>query len=62
MAIWAVEYTDEFGDWWDKLLEAEQINLAASVNLLEQYGPNLQFPHSSRIQGAKYSHFRELRV
>lgn len=35
---WEVEYTDEFGDWWDSLSEAEQIDIAAVVELLEKKG------------------------
>ncbi len=56
---WDVEYTDEFGDWWSRLSEAEQESLAASVQLLEERGPNLGFPHSSGINGSKHSHMRE---
>jgi hypothetical protein len=36
---WPVEYTDEFGDWWDTLTEAEQIRIDAHVRKLEQRGP-----------------------
>jgi hypothetical protein len=57
-----VEYTDEFGGWWDGLSEREQDSMAASVGLLEQKGPHLPFPHSSSIRGSRYSHLRELRV
>ncbi|MEW5885292.1 MAG: type II toxin-antitoxin system RelE/ParE family toxin [Pseudomonadota bacterium] len=59
---WDVEYTDEFGDWWGTLSEAEQESLAASVHLLEERGPNLGFPHSSAINGSKHGHMRELRT
>lgn len=59
---WEVEYTDEFGDWWNKLTETEQESIAASVLLLEVRGPNLGFPHSSGINGSKHSHMRELRT
>src|SRR5258708_3540314 len=38
---WEVEYTDEFGDWWNGLTSEEQIELAAKVRLLEQHGPVL---------------------
>ncbi len=34
MARWAVEYTDEFGAWWNGLTEAEQESDDASVRLL----------------------------
>jgi len=59
---WEVEYTNEFGDWWGSLSEAEQEALAASVRLLEERGPALGFPHSSGINGSKHSHMRELRT
>ena len=41
---WDVEYTDEFGDWWETLTEKEQISIAASARLPEEVGPNLGFP------------------
>ena len=59
---WDVEYTNEFGDWWGTLSEAEQESLAASVRLLEERGPNLGFPHSSGINGSRHSRMRELRT
>ncbi|HEX2188487.1 MAG TPA: type II toxin-antitoxin system RelE/ParE family toxin [Longimicrobiaceae bacterium] len=57
-----VEFTDEFGRWWDGLSEAEQDSIAASVQLLEARGPQLPFPHSSGIRGSRHGHMRELRV
>jgi hypothetical protein len=59
---WEVEYTDEFGDWWNSLSEEEQEALDVSVRLLEERGPGLGFPHSSGINGSKHSHLRELRT
>jgi len=59
---WDVEYTDEFEKWWNGLTEAEQVSLAASVQLLEERGPSLGHPHSSGIKGSKYGHMRELRT
>jgi hypothetical protein len=57
-----VEYTDEFGDWWDTLSEHEQDDVAATVELLADKGPTLPFPYSSGIEGSKHSHMRELRI
>jgi len=62
MARWEVEYTDEFGDWWDRLTEAEQESIDASVRLLEERGPQLPHPHSSAIGRSKHPHLRELRI
>lgn len=59
---WDVEYTDEFGDWWNGLTEDEQVSLDASVRLLEALGPTLKYPHSSGIHGSKHGHMRELRT
>jgi hypothetical protein len=59
---WDVEYTDAFGDWWGDLGEAEQESVAASVRLLEEYGPCLRHPHSSSINGSRFGHMRELRI
>ena len=60
--LWSVEYTDEFGAWWNSLSAAEQESVAASVGLLERLGPDLPFPHSSGILGSRHGHLRELRV
>lgn len=60
--MWEVEYTDEFEIWWETLKEDEQIDISATVGLLEEYGPNLRHPHSSGINGSAYTHMRELRI
>jgi hypothetical protein len=57
-----VEYTDEFGAWWDMLTESEQISVDAHIRKLESRGPNLPFPYSSGINGSRHAHMRELRV
>lgn len=62
MAGWEVEYTDEFGEWWDGLNEAEQESVDASVRLLEARGPQLGYPHTSGIACSRHRHMRELRV
>lgn len=59
---WDVEYTDEFGQWWGNLKTAEQVSVAASVQLLEERGPTLGHPHSSSINGSRHGHMRELRT
>lgn len=59
---WEVEYTDEFGEWWDSLSEAEQVEIDAVVRLLEMKGPQLPYPYSSGIKGSKHDHMRELRI
>ena len=41
---WDIEYTDEFGEWWNSLSENEQESVRASVVLLEEYGPICRRP------------------
>lgn len=59
---WAVEYTDEFGQWWRILTEAEQADVDAYVQELERCGPRLPFPYSSDVKGSRHGAMRELRV
>lgn len=59
---WEVEFTDEFGDWWDKLNADEQVSVDAAVRMLEVAGPRLRFPQTSGIAGSKHGNMRELRV
>lgn len=58
---WNIEYTDEFGLWWEDLSEGAQDKCAVVIDLLEREGPNLGFPYSSAINGAKHA-MRELRI
>lgn len=57
-----MEYTNEFGSWWEELTEGEQEDISAVVTLLEERGPTLPFPYSSAINGSRHGHMRELRV
>ena len=59
---WEVEYTDEFGKWWQTLLESHQDAVVARVELLMEFGPRLPFPFSSGIRISRHGGMRELRV
>jgi hypothetical protein len=59
---WEVEFTDEFGAWWETLAAAEQEDVSAIAEILMERGPDLPFPYSSGIKGSRYEHMRELRV
>lgn len=59
---WEVEFTDEFGRWWDTLGEPVHVSIDAVVRLLEARGPQLPFPYSSAIKGSRHGHMRELRI
>jgi hypothetical protein len=51
---WDVEYSDEFGAWWEGLDEGAQIAIAAVVGLLEAKGPQLPFPYRSAVRGSQF--------
>ncbi len=59
---WEVEYTDQFGDWWSGLTEAQQDAVAARVELLMEHGPDLPYPYSSDVRGSRHGRMRELRA
>jgi hypothetical protein len=59
---WDVEFSDEFGEWWDGLSAAEQKSVDFTVSLLQELGPTLRMPHSSGVEISRHAHMRELRV
>jgi hypothetical protein len=59
---WEIEFTDEFGSWWDGLNESEQEDVLASVDLLRSIGPSLGSPHVDSVASSKHSNMKELRV
>jgi len=60
--MWQVEYTAEFGQWWESLSPTEQASLDASVRLLEQLGPQLARPYADTVKGSKHANLKELRT
>ncbi len=58
---WEVEFTDEFGEWWDSLDPDEQDSVNFGVRLLQEHGPNLKRPHADTITGSAFPNMRELR-
>jgi hypothetical protein len=54
--MWEVEYTDEFGEWWETLGEVEQDAVTFSVGLLQSEGPSLKFPHSTDVRQSRHKY------
>ena len=52
--------TAEFRAWWEELSEQEQVSVGIVIELLEDHGVTLRFPHSSGITTSQK--LRELRV
>jgi hypothetical protein len=59
---WEIEFTDEFGGWWNGLTAEEQDSIADSVYVLQESGPALTRPQADTIHGSKYHNMRELRI
>jgi len=59
---WEVEYTDEFGEWWNDLDADAQEDIDVAVRLLEAIGPALTRPYADTVKGSRYPNMRELRV
>ena len=59
---WDVEFTDEFAAWWEALTSDEQDAVDVVVGMLEEAGPHLPFPYSTKIMSSRDGHLRELRV
>ena len=61
LVAWDVEYTDEFGSWWNGLSADEQDSVNFGVRLLQERGPNLKRPFADTIAGSRYPNMKELR-
>ena len=59
---WEVEYTDEFGNWWEDLSDGEQDAVDRYVLMLMDAGPQLGHPYSSGVESSRHAHLRELRI
>ena len=59
--MWDVEYTNEFGRWFESLTELEQDAIDRCVLMLEQLGPSLGRPYVDTMQGSRHANMKELR-
>lgn len=59
---WEVEYTDQFGEWWDALSAAQQEAVAAAVLVLQDSGPALGRPLVDTIASSRHANLKELRA
>jgi len=59
---WAIEFTNEFGAWWEGLTAEEQDSIADGVYVLEELGPALTRPQADTVHGSRYPNMRELRI
>ena len=60
--MWEVEYTDEFGDWWDTLTAIQRNAIDGRVRVLAASGPALGRPLVGIIKSSRHANMKELRV
>lgn len=59
--VWAVEYTDEFDEWFQELDEGAQDAVERAVEVLETDGPALGRPLVDTIKRSRHANMKELR-
>lgn len=62
METWQIATTDDFDAWFTEQSEAVQVEVRASVRVLEQVGPFLGRPLVDTLNGSKHANMKELRV
>lgn len=62
MCVWDVEYTDDFGSWYEALSEEDQDAIISRVVLLEEHGPGLGRPSVDNIHQSRHPNMKELRA
>lgn len=60
--MWDIEYTDEFGAWWNTLSEAAQESIAHDIEVLGAVGPGLGRPRVDTLKGSRHPNMKELRT
>ncbi len=59
---WDIEYTDQFGEWWETLDADAQEDVDTMMHILEERGPALTRPLADAVKGSRHPNMRELRV
>jgi len=59
---WTVLFDEDFNEWYKALEPGLQDEILANVEVLKQYGPNLNRPRVDTVKGSAFSNMKELRV
>lgn len=60
--MWEVEFTDEFGQWWESLTEDQQDAIDRTVGVLREFGPALGRPQVDTLNASRHPNMKELRA
>lgn len=61
MEVWAIELTDQASQWLLSLNQEDRAAISASIDLLEQIGPNLGRPAVDSVKSSQHHNMKELR-
>lgn len=59
---YTINFSAEFREWWNQQERDLKQSVLMNVRLLEEYGPQLNRPHSDTLTGTNLSNLKELRV
>lgn len=59
---WGTKRTNEFNEWWETLADQEQLKVDASIENLEETGPNTGRPSVDTVKASKHPNMKELRA
>ena len=59
--VWDIELTDQAVEWLVSLEQGDREAIAASIDLLEQIGPNLGRPVVDSVKSSRHHNMKELR-
>lgn len=59
--MWEIELTDQAVEWVASLEQGDREAMAASIDLLEQFGPNLGRPAVDSVKSSRHHNMKELR-
>lgn len=59
--MWEIEYTDQFGEWFQALTIRQQDAVAIAVEALALEGPGLGRPMVDTISRSRHANMKELR-
>lgn len=60
--MWEVEFTDEFGEWWESLTADQQDVIDRTVGVLREFGPALGRPRVDTLNASRHANMKELRA
>jgi len=61
MMTWTVDLHPAFKSEFLELSQSVKIELAAMIELLEEFGPELKRPHADTLNGSRHANMKELR-